>query len=113
MLMKRLFCCIITLLVISLFPQDSSAQFNGMLNKVKSSVGKTIKEKGKQSVDNSIRNSNLKNSKKEEFKYGEHTYVFQGNFKVDAYSKHAAGRVTFTHVPSDYEEFEAVYQVLG
>ena len=81
MLMKRLFCGIITLLVLFLFPQDSSAQF--------------------------------KNSDKEEFYYGEHSYVLQGNFKVDSYSKHAAGRVTFTHVPSDYDEFEAVYQVLG
>lgn len=43
--MKRLFCCIITLLVISLFPQDSSAQFNGLLNKVKSKVEKTVKER--------------------------------------------------------------------
>ena len=82
--MKRLFCSIITLLVLFLFPQDSSAQFSGMLNKVKSSVGKTVKEKGKQSVDNSIRNSNLKNSEKEELKYGDHTYVLQGNFKVEA-----------------------------
>ena len=66
--MKRLFCSPITLLVLFLFPQDSSAQF--------------------------------KNSEKEEFFYGEHSYVLQGNFKVDSYSKHAAGRVTFTHVPS-------------
>ena len=111
--MKRLFCSLITLLVLFLFPQDSSAQFNGLLNKVKSSVEKTVKEKGKQTVDNVVRNSNLKNSGKEEFYYGEHSYVLQGNFKVDSYSKHAAGRVTFTHVPSDYDEFEAVYQVLG
>ena len=113
MLMKRLFCSLITLLVLFLFPQDSSAQFSGMLNKVKSKVEKTVKEKGKQTVDNAVRNSNLKNSEKEEFKYGDHTYVLQGNFKVEAYSKHAAGRVTFTHIPSDYEEFEAVYLFLG
>lgn len=74
MLMKQLFCSLITLLVIFLFPQDSSAQ---------------------------------------EFYYGEHSYVIQGNFKVDSYDRHAAGRVTFTHIPSDYEEFEVVYQELG
>lgn len=111
MLMKRLFCGVITLLVIFLFPQDSSAQFNGLFNKVK--AGKTVKEKARQSAENMVRNSNLKNSDKEEFNYGGHSYVLQGNFKVDAYNKHAAGKVTFTHIPSDYEEFEAVYQVLG
>ena len=68
-------------MVIFLFPQESSAQFE--------------------------------HSDKEEFFYGEHSYVLQGNFKGDSYSKHAAGRVTFTHVPSDYDEFEAIYQVLG
>ncbi|MBQ8266670.1 MAG: hypothetical protein IJY95_08745 [Bacteroides sp.] len=111
--MKRKLFSVITLSILFLFPQDSNAQFNGLLNKVKSSVEKTAKEKGKQSVDNMVRKSNLKNSEKEEFHYGEHSYVLQGNIKVEAYNKHAAGRVTFTHIPSDYDEFEAVYQVLG
>ena len=63
--MKRLLCGVIALLVLFLFPQESSAQFNGLMNKVKSKVEKTVKEKGKQTVDNAVRKSNLKHSDSE------------------------------------------------
>lgn len=43
------------------------------------------------------------------FAYGNHTYTMQGNFGADKYRKHAFGKVTFTNIPSDYAEFEAVY----
>ena len=46
--------------------------------------------------------------------YGDHTYTMKGNLIAEKYRSSASGVVTFTNVPSDYEEFEALYkQFLG
>ena len=46
--------------------------------------------------------------------YGDHTYTMKGNLTAEKYRSSATGVVTFTNVPSDYEEFEALYtQFLG
>ena len=46
--------------------------------------------------------------------YGNHVYTMKGTLTAEAYDKNATGVVTFTNVPSDYEEFEALYtQFLG
>jgi len=48
------------------------------------------------------------------FTYGAHTYTMRGTLSAEAYNANATGVVTFTHVPADYAEFEAVYtQFLG
>ena len=48
------------------------------------------------------------------FTYGSHTYTMEGNFTAEEYDQNAKGTVTFTNIPSDYDEFEAVYtQFLG
>lgn len=48
------------------------------------------------------------------FTYGSHTYTMIGTLNAEAYNAKATGKVTFTHFPTDYEEFEAVYtQFLG
>ena len=41
--------------------------------------------------------------------YGEHVYTMKGTLTAEAYNKNATGVVTFTNVPSDYEEFETLY----
>lgn len=38
-----------------------------------------------------------------------HTYTQKGNLTAASYNQKATGVVTFTNVPSDYEEFEALY----
>ena len=43
------------------------------------------------------------------FTYGSHTYTMEGTFTADIYDANATGTVTFTHIPADYTEFEAVY----
>ena len=46
--------------------------------------------------------------------YGNHTYTQQGTLTAKEYDRNATGIVTFTNIPSDYEEFEALYtQFLG
>lgn len=48
------------------------------------------------------------------FTYQSHTYTMKGTLNADAYNANATGMVTFTHIPTDYAEFEAVYtQFLG
>ena len=42
--------------------------------------------------------------------YGEHQYTMKGNLTAEKYNKNATGVVTFTNVPKDYEEFEALYK---
>ena len=48
----------------------------------------------------------------ESFTYNGHTYTMEGNLSIDRYNSKATGKVTFTHIPSDYDEFEYVYQIL-
>ena len=46
--------------------------------------------------------------------YGAHSYTMKGNLTAEVYHQKATGEVTFTNVPSNYEEFEALYtQFLG
>lgn len=46
--------------------------------------------------------------------YGSHRYTMQGNLTAQVYNREAWGRVTFTHVPAGYDEFETVYtRLLG
>lgn len=43
-----------------------------------------------------------------------HTYTMQGTLNIKTYDAAASGKVTFTHVPSNYAEFEEIYtQFLG
>ena len=53
-------------------------------------------------------------SEQKTWTYGSHTYTQQGTLTAKQYDKRAKGVVTFTNIPSDYEEFEALYtQFLG
>ena len=46
--------------------------------------------------------------------YNGHTYTMKGTLTAEVYQQNATGLVTFTNVPSNYEEFEALYtQFLG
>ena len=48
------------------------------------------------------------------FTYGSHTYTMSGTLNAETYNANATGKVTFTNIPADYTEFEAVYtQFLG
>ena len=46
--------------------------------------------------------------------YGNHIYTIEGDFSTDTYNAKATGKVTFTNVPTDLQEFTIVYeQLLG
>ena len=44
------------------------------------------------------------------WKRGNHNYTQQGTLTADKYNRAATGTVTFTNVPTDYKEFEALYK---
>ena len=114
--MKKL----IAIALLALAGQTASAQFGNLLNRVKSSA--------KSSVENAVVNEankagrdavkaakekakTARKGKAEEttWTYGEHTYTMKGNLTADKYKKDGFGEVTFTNVPSDYNEFETLY----
>ena len=41
--------------------------------------------------------------------YGDHRYTMQGNIAADKYRKNGFGNVTFTNIPSNFEEFKTIY----
>ena len=43
------------------------------------------------------------------FKSNGHNYTMKGTLTIKSYNPNATGQVTFTNVPSNYEEFEEVY----
>ena len=43
------------------------------------------------------------------WRYGDHTYTMKGDLTCDSYNRDATGTVTFTHIPANYQEFEALY----
>ena len=52
--------------------------------------------------------------KSESFKTNRHTYTMSGTLNIKTYNANATGKVTFTNVPSNFEEFKKVYeQFLG
>lgn len=93
---------IIIMLLMALGSQQANAQWGSLLSKAGKSVQKAAK---------TVRNANAKENT---FIYGQHTYTMKGTLTMERYDQQANGTVTFSHVPSDYAEFEAVYtQFLG
>ena len=113
--MKYIMICVLALSV-----QQASAQFGNILNRLEYSAKSKLEgaavdaaEKAGRSALDSAKKK-VKKSKKDKaeaqtWTYGDHTYTMKGNLTADKYKKDAFGEVTFTNIPSDYNEFEALY----
>ena len=99
---------------------SASAQFGNIMNRVKWSAQNKVEDAVVSAADKAGRDAvnsakkkvkNAKKGKAEEvsWTYGDHTYTMKGNLTIEKYKKDAFGEVTFTNIPSDYDEFEAVY----
>lgn len=115
-MMKKL----MTIALLALMGQTANAQFGNILNRVKYSaqsslenaVVKGVSDAGKGAVKSAKKKvKNAKKGKAEEavWTYGDHTYTMKANMSADKYRKDGFGEVTFTNIPSDYDEFEALY----
>lgn len=100
--------------------QTAHAQFGNLLNRAKYSaqsslenaVTKGVNDMSKSALDSAKKKlKKAKKGKAEEtvWSYGDHRYTMKGNLSADKYRKDGFGEVTFTNVPSDYNEFEALY----
>ena len=98
----------------------ASAQFGNIMNRVKWSAQNKVEDAVVSAADKAGRDAvsaakkKMKNAKKgkaeeDSWTYGDHTYTMKGNLTIEKYKKDAFGEVTFTNIPSDYDEFEAVY----
>ena len=94
---------------------QADAQWGNLLNKAKNEAGRAVNSpKTKNAAKKAAQKARKNTAKETSFEYGDHIYTQRGTFKSSHYDATAAGEVTFTNVPSDYEEFEAVYtQFLG
>ena len=113
--MKYIMIC-----VLALSNQQASAQFGNILNRLEYSAKSKLEgaavdaaeKAGRSALDSAKKKA--KKSKKDKaeaqtWTYGDHTYTMKGNLTADKYKKDAFGEVTFTNIPSDYNEFEALY----
>ena len=113
--MKYIMICVLALSV-----QQASAQFGNILNRLEYSAKSKLEgaavdaaeKAGRSALDSAKKKA--KKSKKDKaeaqtWTYGDHTYTMKGNLTADKYKKDAFGEVTFTNIPSDYNEFEALY----
>ena len=98
----------------------ASAQLGNIVNRVKwqtrsqleNSAVNAANKAGRSAVDGVKKKAkDVKKDKAEatSWTYGDHTYTMKGNLTAEKYRKDAFGEVTFTNVPSNYDEFEAVY----
>ncbi len=94
---------------------EAHAQWGNHLNRAKQEASKAVRSpKTQNAAKKAVQNARKNSAKETTFKYGGHVYTQKGTFKASRYDKYAAGEVTFTNIPSGYEEFEAVYtQFLG
>jgi len=106
----------IAIVILSALCVTASAQIGKVINKVKRQTEEFVNKAVTAATENA---DNLMNIAEKEvrdalndentFTYGDHQYTMQGNIAADKYRKNGFGNVTFTNIPSDFEEFKAVY----
>ena len=100
--------------------QQADAQFGNLLNRVGYSARQSLENAAVRGAEDAGRKAvksakeRAKQAKKDKadaltWSYGDHTYTMKGNLTADKYKKDGYGEVTFTNIPSDYDEFEALY----
>lgn len=93
----------------------ANAQIKGLINRGKYDLEQKAKREVKKEAKEQGMNALTKTAGKESsFSANGHTYTMKGTLSIQMYNPAATGMVTFTNVPSNYEEFEQVYtQFLG
>ena len=102
--------------ILALACQTADAQIGKFINKVKNQTQEVIEgavNKATESVNKAYDTAEkeVRDAVNDEtaILYGDHSYTMQGNIAADKYRKHGFGKVTFTNIPADYAEFEAIY----
>ena len=96
------------------------AQFGNILNRLESSAKYKLENAAVNAAEKAGKKAmsaakdkakKIKKGKAEEttWSFGDHTYTMKGTLTADKYKKDAFGIVTFTNIPSSYDEFEQLY----
>lgn len=111
---------ILILVLVTLVGQTANAQFGNIMNRLENSAKQKVENatvrtaenagsKAVKSVEKKAKAAKKGKAEVASWSYGAHTYTMKGNLTADKYSKNAFGEVSFTNIPSDYDEFESLY----
>ena len=107
---KNLYRVLVTAALLTGMNSVANAQLQGLINRGKQALKNEVKKEAKKEIKEQGLNALTKVSGKESsFSSNGHTYTQKGTLSIKTYNPAATGMVTFTNVPSNYEEFEEVY----
>ena len=103
---KNMYRVLVTAALLTGMNSVANAQLQGLINRGKQALKKEAKKEIKEQGLNALTKVSGKESS---FSSNGHTYTQKGTLSIKTYNPAATGMVTFTNVPSNYEEFEEVY----
>lgn len=107
---KKMYRVIMTAMLLMSMNAVAHAQLNGLINRGKATLKNEVKKEAKKEAKEQGLNALTKVAGKESsFTENGHTYTQKGTLNIKTYIPAATGMVTFTNVPSNYDEFEKVY----
>ena len=87
----------------------ANAQLQGLINRGKQALKNEVKKEAKKEAKDQALNAIAQLGKESSFTSNGHTYTMKGTLNIKTYNPAGTGIVTFTNVPSNFEEFEEVY----
>ena len=106
---RIIFISLLTACAVMLSP-SVQAQFElGKLGRKAKQALQQNRGKVKQAVTSGVQKAKSGTLSSQTYEFNGHTYTTKGDFNPNFYTVTATGQVTFTNVPSSYEEFEDVY----
>ena len=107
---KNMYRVLVTAALLTGMNSVANAQLQGLINRGKQALKNEVKKEAKKEIKEQGLNALTKVPGQESsFSSNGHTYTQEGALSIKTYNPVATGMVTFTNVPSNYEEFEEVY----
>ena len=108
--MKNLYRMLVATVLLTGANTMADAQIQGLINRGKQAVKReATKEAKKQVKENGMDALTKIAGKESSYTANGHEYTQKGTLSIKTYNPAATGMVTFTNVPSNYEEFEELY----
>ena len=108
--MKNLYRMLVATVLLTGANTMADAQIQGLINRGKQAVKREATKEAKKQVKEKGMDALTKIAGKESsYTANGHEYTQKGTLSIKTYNPAATGMVTFTNVPSNYEEFEELY----
>ena len=95
--------------LLSSISSKGDSPLQGIIEKGKEALENVTKEAEKMGMEKGLDALTKVAGKDSSFNANGHTYTMKGTLTIQMYNPAATGLVTFTNVPSNYQEFEQVY----